>query len=682
MADYTVDQLFAKLERADAAGDTEAAKVIADEIRRVQGAPRPSANDSAFAGMITGRKPKPAGVLDMAKRELGLGARAAIRGAYDLTSMFGADLINAAESKIRGVPVRSQSENADWLADKLGLPEPETTTERIGGDITSALVGGGGLMSGGRMVANNAAPGLVREAGKFLSAAPGAQVAANTASSAAGSTTREAGGGTGAQVAASLIGGLSPAAIRGGSAMAVRGAARGGEAGRKRLEESIEQFDRAGETPTLGQSGVNARTQYAEAALRNAPGGAGVVRQRLEAQAQNMGQRVDELAGDLSPASGAERGGRAVERGITGPSGFMQEFRKKSGELYDQVERLLPQNTPVAAQSTQRVLAELTTPIAGAANTSTVLTNGKVASIAKAFSDDLQAGGGQLSYDAIKRLRTQIGEAIGDSALSPDTPTRQLRALYGAMTEDMTQAALATNNPQVINAAKRANAYYKAGMGRVDEIERVIDRSGGPEAIYRALFAGSREGGTTLRRVMQSLDGQGQRDLAAVTLRRMGRANPGAQDELGEVFSPETFLTNWNRMAPEAKRALFDRFGPTFRGDLDAIAGATARMRDAAQILPNPSGTAPLMAQVTAYGAIAGSIMSGNAPAAGMVVGGMAMSNVLAKAFTSPATVRWLAKQTKLPPQALQGQLPALAQIGKTDPAAAELHAALTRAGQ
>lgn len=36
---YSVDELFGKLERADAAGDSEAAKVIADEIRRVQAAP-------------------------------------------------------------------------------------------------------------------------------------------------------------------------------------------------------------------------------------------------------------------------------------------------------------------------------------------------------------------------------------------------------------------------------------------------------------------------------------------------------------------------------------------------------------------------------------------------------------------------------------------------------------------
>ena len=40
---YTEDELFAKLERADAAGDSEAAQVLADEIRRIQTAAKPVA---------------------------------------------------------------------------------------------------------------------------------------------------------------------------------------------------------------------------------------------------------------------------------------------------------------------------------------------------------------------------------------------------------------------------------------------------------------------------------------------------------------------------------------------------------------------------------------------------------------------------------------------------------------
>lgn len=270
----------------------------------------------------------------------------------------------------------------------------------------------------------------------------------------------------------------------------------------------------------------------------------------------------------------------------------------------------------------------------------------------------------------MKRLRTQVGELVDDSVLSPDTSTRQLRALYAAMSDDLTAAVKATGDAKAAQAVTRANNYYRAGMQRVEALERVIDRSGGPEAVYRAMFTNSREGGTTLRRVMQSLDGAQQKDLAAATLRRLGRANPSAQDELGEVFSPETFLTNWNKMAPEAKNALFDRFGSTYRSDLDRLAAATSRAREAAQVLANPSGTAPLGAQVTAYSALGGLLFTGNVAGAAGVGGTMALSNIFARAFTSPKVVRWLAQQTTAPASAVPASINQLAQIAKEDDAA------------
>ena len=322
----------------------------------------------------------------------------------------------------------------------------------------------------------------------------------------------------------------------------------------------MDDFARAGSTPTVGQGANNVRSRYSEAALRNLPGSAGVVRGRLDEQADEIGAGVEKIASKLSAAQGGERAGRAVVEGITGPSGFMKRFKAQSNQLYDEVERQLPPGTAVAPSSTQQVLAELTTPIQGAANTSGLLLNSKVAGIAKAFGDDLAANGGTMPYEAMKRLRTQLGEVIGDSVLSPDAPTRQLRRLYGSLSDDMTAAAVATGNPRAIQAASRANNYYRAGMKRVDDIERVIDKNGGFEKVYSALYSSGKEGGTTLRKVMSSLDGQAQRDLAATTLRRLGKANPSAQDDVGELFNPETYLTNWNRLAPEAKRALFDRF--------------------------------------------------------------------------------------------------------------------------
>lgn len=55
-SNYSEDELFGKLERADAAGDTEAAKVIADEIRRLRG----TASTAGAGDTLRGRSAAPA----------------------------------------------------------------------------------------------------------------------------------------------------------------------------------------------------------------------------------------------------------------------------------------------------------------------------------------------------------------------------------------------------------------------------------------------------------------------------------------------------------------------------------------------------------------------------------------------------------------------------------------------
>lgn len=685
MADYSRDQLMQALRSADAAGDTAAAQAIARRLDAMKKGPdfsnvsakttttETGKTDTGIGRLISGRKEGGIG------RGLKLGLRNTLEGVAGIPDAFGGNALGKLVEMATGQPQASYTDLARNLSDKLGLPTADTAEERVMSDIGRGISGTAVTMGAGGLASQ--APGVVGRVGQFFSAGPGMQTLSTVTGTGAAGLTRERGGSEGQQIAAGLIGGLAPGAIPAAAAGSVRTLARGGEAGRQQMTQGIQQFERAGTSPTLGQVSPNARAQYAEAGLRNAPGAASVVRRRLEGQSEELGQQVENLAGRLSPAQGAERGGKAIEAGITGPSGFMQRFKQESAKLYAQVDQQIPKGTPVNASATQQTLANLTTPIPGAKQTSQTLMNGKVNAIAQAFSEDLAAGQGRISYDAMKQLRSQIGEMIGDTTLTVDTPTRQLRQLYGAMSEDLTQAAMATKNPQAISAAKRASNYYKAGMGRVEEVERVIDRSGGPEAVYRAMFSNSREGGTTLRKVMQSLDGKSQRDLAAVTLRRLGRANPSAQDDLGEVFSPTTFLTNWNKMAPEAKRALFDRFGTGFRDDLDTIAATTSKMRDAAQILPNPSGTAPAAAQATAYGTIATSLAMMEPTVAAGVAGAMGTANLGARAFTSPKVVKWLAQQTKLPAGSLPAQLAILAQIAKTDDAAAELHAQLTQQG-
>jgi len=643
-------QLEAALVKADAAGNVDDARALAAAIRAERGkaAATPSSPPARSTGQEVGR-------------QIGLTGRAALEGGADLLGIV-TNPVAAGLAKLTGQPFETLTDLASRTADAIGLPKPETDLESVVNRAGRAMTGAAASLGAGGIASAAASP-TTAAVGSTLVRQPVAQMVAANTGAAAGEVAKQEGAGAGGQLAASLAGALVPTAAPAAIAEVVRRTARGGEVGRVAMQGAIDDFAKAGTTPTLAQASPGHASKVAEAVIRQAPGGSGVMGRRLEAQAQEIGKRVDELAGQLSTASGAERGGKAVIRGITGPGGFMDRFKAKSGELYDEVQRLLPQGTTVPASSTQRVLGELTTPIQGAANTSAVLQNAKVASIAKAFSDDLAAGGGSIGYDAMKRLRTQVGELMDDSILSPDTSTRQLRALYGAMSDDLTAAAKGAGDPKVAQAVSRANDFYKAGMKRIEEIERIVDKNGGPEAVYRAVFTNSREGGTTLRRVMQSLDGPQQKDLAAATLRRLGKATPGAQDEVGEVFSPETFLTNWNRMAPEAKNALFDRFGSTYRSDLDKIAAATSKMRDAAGVLPNNSNTTTLAVQGGAWGALGFSALTGNVGAAATIGSGMAASNVMARVFTNPRIVRELAKSTQMPAGAAPAVINQLARI-------------------
>jgi hypothetical protein len=129
------------------------------------------------------------------------------------------------------------------------------------------------------------------------------------------------------------------------------------------------------------------------------------------------------------------------------------------------------------------------------------------------------------------------------------------------MSDDLTAAVKATGNAKAAEAVTRANNFYREGMQKVEDLERVINRNGGPEAVYKAMFANAREGGTTLRLVMDSLDGAQQKDLAAATLRRLGRANPSARgdgEELAEIFSPAQVAAMFPRAdgSPMSERTL------------------------------------------------------------------------------------------------------------------------------
>ena len=147
-------------------------------------------------------------------RQIGMTARYGIEGVGDLFDAFVGNPVRTLAAPIFGNAPRARTGAA--IADAVGLPQPQTATERIVGDATRLVAGGSGMLAGASKVGqltNGATQGVAR----MLAANPTQQLASAGAAGLAGGYTRETGGGDGAQLVASLAAGLAAPAALGGA---------------------------------------------------------------------------------------------------------------------------------------------------------------------------------------------------------------------------------------------------------------------------------------------------------------------------------------------------------------------------------------------------------------------------------------------------------------------------------
>lgn len=140
-------------------------------------------------------------------RQIGMTARHGLRGVGNLVGLA-ADPIGGVINAATGSKLQTARSLADSAADYLGLPKPETATERVVGDVTELMATGGG-MAGTAAKAANTVQGGTRTALQALATNPMQQTVSAGASGAAGGYTRETGGNDAAQFLASLVAGVA-----------------------------------------------------------------------------------------------------------------------------------------------------------------------------------------------------------------------------------------------------------------------------------------------------------------------------------------------------------------------------------------------------------------------------------------------------------------------------------------
>lgn len=681
----TRDEIYTAIRNADKAGDSESVRKLAAYLQTMdsQAAPEQPSQPAPAApeqggglmdfiqrGRQFNQDVKSAAVAGL--RDLGEGAA----GLFALPGNIGVMAYNVAT----GGNVQTPSQALSASLDAAGVPRTENRYIRA---VNQALGGAGMGIGAGQVMAQ--APGMAtRGVGQTLAAAPRQQLGGAVGGAASQQLAADAGLGPVGQTVAGIAGGVAGASLRSGVVSGVKGTFRGGEAGRQRVADNITLFEgTAGRTPSVGQATQNRRMQGAESFLSRAPGGAGRMAAAGQGLSDDMASAIERKASTLSPKASAEQAGRTIQRQISGEGGFVEQFKATQGQLYDKLDNYIPADAQVSVGNTRAALAALNQEIKDAPNLSKWFQNSRIKAIQEALDADTalpprrevrigangtsevvdvpQGPRSWMPYESIKKIRTLVGNEMADSGIASDVPRSKWKALYAALSRDLEGAANQAG-PEARNAWARANTYTRFGMSRIESISHVIDKAGGPEKIYAAAISGTKEGATTLRAVMQSLPEEGQKTISATVLRRLGRATAGTQNDVGDAFSTETFLTNWNNLSPQAKATLFDRYGAGFRQDMDKVARVAANLRAGSQVFRNPSGTAQAGVQYATVAGAAGAAASGNLPAVAWIISGVAASNAAARLLTHPPFVRWLATTTAKPAGALPSAINQLAQ--------------------
>lgn len=655
----TTEEIYQAIRNADKAGDTEAVQKLGAYLKTMQAQPQQQAPSKQEASPLdapnavaTGYNLSLAGlaglpvdtimnVVDLGKAAIGAPVTALTGKTPEILN------VNSDRSGIVG--------SRDWILSQAR----KTGVGRAIVDPMNPEYEGGYLQAAGGGLAAVMNPSSRAQLVDQIVSGP----TANMLSKAAYDAMDALGFSDSAKNAASVTASFSPTLAKQGVTSATKYAIRGGEQGRKQMEQRVQDLRNAGiDQPTLGLASGNETIGGVENILQSTPGAVKVMRQARDKTIAALQEKTQQAAEASSPDRGALESGQAIQSGIRE---FRDKFKARQSGLYDRLDRFIRPNAPTSAANTQNALAILNEDIPGAPELSKLFKNGRIQGIEAALNEDLQRqapyytpsqmreaaasqdamsqvdarlGKGTIPFEAVKKTRTLVGNEIADTNLVSSVPRSKWNPLYGALSNDMQMAANEAG-PGATNALDRANRYSRAGMERIDRVQPFV-KPDAPEKSFSLLSKTLGGNASTLQAVKKTLPEGARGTIAGTVIEDLGKASPGQQNAGGDVWSPETFLTNWNKISPKARQELFSGFKNSAQvaADVEAVAKATSMMRDSSKMWANPSGTAANLGARAALTAIGGGFFLDPtlAAAAG---GGVLSANMLARALTSKGAV-------------------------------------------
>jgi hypothetical protein len=601
-----------------------------------------------FAGWVTGKATDAFenlsedefvnSVVDETMRNLGLTARAGAEGAASLIGIVYdplKEIVNLG-SKIAGGKgdIPSYRAQISSILDNLGLPEPETTAERISGAITSGMSAGGGSV----VVAKNLAKvltGLSQKVSQIMATAPTAQVVGSGTGAGSGQTTAELGYNPVVQLGASLVGGLA-----GGRAANVKATPIS-----QTVKNTVKDAETAG-VPVL-TSDARPPTTFAGKWLQKTTesipilgtGGVRSAQQDLRAEAvQNLARSFGvNLGDDVDTISAVtqdllRRRGSQLKQYTGLKSSVIESEQLRNAGSVNVIRAVSAIDEQIAILS--RLRSDQVGPIIERLRDwRGALLGEKTVKGPNGKNMVVQEG---QSLENIELLRKQIGQSFesADLASVKQLGQKSLNLIYGPLKEDMRSFIQKFGNRNDVKRFDIANTRLSEMAGELDNslFKRVLSKGEvTPETISSMLFS---KKPSDVKLLFKNLDAAGQANARTAIITKMFKDSVNAN---GGV-SPDVFKNQIKKMSEQLGIFFNQRDFQSVEG-LGRILALTQRASQA-NLLP-PTGA---MLQIPVIGGLLTQTFGG--VGAGVVAAGGL--GALARIIESPAVRNILIKLPKI----------------------------------
>lgn len=290
---------------------------------------------------------------------------------------------------------------------------------------------------------------------------------------------------------------------------------------------------------------------------------------RAGEQAEATSRAVLDAAGEPVDYTGA---GQLAQRGI---NRWMVDTAERANQLYARIP--IAPATDASANNTRGVLADLTQGMTSNPELGAMFESPRLRGYLRALTpeQDQDTGevirAGRLSWRDLQDFRTRVGDMLDEPRLAEKIAPRQLRALYGALSQDM-EATAGQQGDAALRAWRRANNFYDGRMKRIKDTASIVvgertDRT--PNEAMAAMEALLRTGPTgdaaSFARIMRTIPMGDARTIRATIV---DNARGGRQ------FDSSELAKNWGKLSERGKSALLPQ--PGLRDVMEDAAGRAA----------------------------------------------------------------------------------------------------------